>query len=73
MENCYSNTHAYGLTLTQTLWSFESFSRLKEANFIAASAQADLLGAQQSLLLRVAVLVHEAPARWSPRDPTRRR
>jgi len=54
MENCYSNTHAYGLTLTQTLWSFESFSRLKEANFIAASAQADLLGAQQALLLRVA-------------------
>jgi outer membrane protein len=54
MENCYSNTHAYGLTLTQTLWSFESFSRLKEANFVAASAQADLLGAQQALLLRVA-------------------
>jgi len=54
MENCYSNTHAYGLTLTQTLWSFESFSRLKEANFLAASAQADLLGAQQALLLRVA-------------------
>jgi outer membrane protein len=54
MTNCYSNTHAYGLTLTQTLWSFESFSRLKEANFLAASAQADLLGAQQGLLLRVA-------------------
>jgi outer membrane protein len=54
MENCYSNTHAYGLTLTQTLWSFESFSRLKEANLVAASAQADLLGAQQALLLRVA-------------------
>ena len=54
MTNCYSNTHAYGLTLTQTLWSFESFSRLKEANFLAASAQAELLGAQQGLLLRVA-------------------
>jgi outer membrane protein len=54
MENCYSNTHAYGLTLTQTLWSFESFSRLREANFLAASAQANLLGAQQGLLLRVA-------------------
>jgi outer membrane protein len=54
MENCYSNTHAYGLTLTQTLWSFESFSRLKEANLVAASAQVDLLGAQQALLLRVA-------------------
>ena len=54
MQNCYSNTHAYGLTLTQTLWSFESFSRLKEANFLAASAQANLLGAQQGLLLRIA-------------------
>ena len=54
MTNCYSNTHAYGLTLTQTLWSFESFSRLEEANFLAASAQAELLGAQQRLLLRVA-------------------
>jgi outer membrane protein len=54
MQYCYSNTHAYGLTLTQTLWSFESFSRLKEANFLAAGAQAALLGAQQNLLLRVA-------------------
>lgn len=51
---CYTNTHAYGLTLTQTIWSFESFSRLKEANFLAAGAQATLLAAQQSLLLRVA-------------------
>jgi outer membrane protein len=54
MEYCYTNTHAYGLTLTQTLWSFESFSRLKEANFLAASARASLLGAEQSLVLRVA-------------------
>ena len=54
MQYCYTNTHAYGLTLTQTLWSFESFSRLKEANFLAAGAQANLLGAQQNLLLRVA-------------------
>jgi outer membrane protein len=53
-QYCYSNTHAYGLTLTQTLWSFESFSRLGEANFLAASAQANLLAAQQTLLLRVA-------------------
>jgi len=54
MQYCYTNTHAYGLTLTQTLWSFESFSRLKEANFLAAGAQAALLGEQQHLLLRVA-------------------
>jgi outer membrane protein len=54
MENCSSDTRGFGLVLTQTIWSFESFSRLKEANFLAASAQASLLGAQQSLLLRVA-------------------
>ena len=54
MQYCNSNTHAYGLSLQQTLWSFESFNRLKEANFLAASAQANLLAAQQSLLLRVA-------------------
>src|SRR5262249_5057827 len=39
-QYCYTNTHSYGLTLTQTLWSFESFSRLREANSQAASAQA---------------------------------
>jgi len=54
IQHCYSNTYAYGLTLQQTLWSFESFSRLKEANSLAASAQANLLAAQQALLLRVA-------------------
>src|SRR4051812_27930417 len=53
-QYCYTNTHAYGLTLTQTLWSFESFSRLGEANFLAAGAQANLFAAEQSLLLRVA-------------------
>jgi outer membrane protein len=53
-QYCYTNSHAYGLTLSQTLWSFESFSRLKEANFLAAGAQANLLAAQQSLLLRIA-------------------
>jgi outer membrane protein len=52
-QHCYTNTHAYGLTLQQTLWSFQSFNRLKEANFLAASAQANLLAAQQSVLLRV--------------------
>src|SRR5689334_19758471 len=53
-QYCYTNTHEYGLTLTQTLWSWESFNRLREANFVAASAQANLLATQQSLLLRVA-------------------
>ena len=49
-QYCYTDSRAYGLTLSQTLWSFESFSRLKEANFLAASAQANLLAAQQSLV-----------------------
>ena len=53
-QYCYTNTHSYGLTLTQTIWSFESFNRLKEASFVAAGAQASLLGAQQTLLRRVA-------------------
>lgn len=53
-ETCYTDTHGYGLTLSQTVWSFESFARLKEANSIAAGAEATLLAAQQDLLLRVA-------------------
>jgi outer membrane protein len=53
-ESCYTNAHGYGLTLSQTLWSYESFSRLKEASSLAASAEAALLAAQQGLLLRLA-------------------
>jgi len=53
-QNCYGNVHSVGLTLTQTLWSWQSFNQLKEASFQAAGAQATLLGAQQNLLLRVA-------------------
>lgn len=51
---CNVNYTTYGLTLTQTLWSFESFSRLREADSQAASAEAAYLGAQQDLVLRVA-------------------
>ena len=40
--------------MSQTLWSFQAFSQLKEANFQAAAAEADFRGAQQNLLLRVA-------------------
>jgi outer membrane protein len=36
------------------LWSWQSFNQLREANSLAASAQATLMSAQQSLLLRVA-------------------
>jgi outer membrane protein len=53
-EHCYSYVRSYGLTLSQTLWSWQSFNQLREANSLAASAEATLLSAQQSLQLRVA-------------------
>jgi outer membrane protein len=51
---CEGNYTAYGLTLTQTLWSFQSFSLLKEADSQVASAEASFLSAQQDLVVRVA-------------------
>jgi outer membrane protein len=51
---CYGDGHGYGLSLTQTLWSFQSFSQLREASATAAAAEANLLAAQQALMLRVA-------------------
>jgi outer membrane protein len=53
-QHCYGTVHSLGLNMTQTLWSFQSFSLLKEANFQVAAAEASYQGAQQSLLLRVA-------------------
>jgi outer membrane protein len=53
-QHCYGTAHTLGLNLSQTLWSFQSFSQLKEANFQVAAAEASYQGAQQSLLLRVA-------------------
>ncbi len=53
-EVCYGDSHGYGLSLSQTLWSFQSFSLLREANSTAAAAEANLLAAQQALMLRVA-------------------
>jgi outer membrane protein len=53
-QRCYGTAHTLGLNLSQTLWSFQSFSQLKEANFQVAAAEASYQGAQQSLLLRVA-------------------
>jgi outer membrane protein len=53
-QRCYGTAHALGLSMSQTLWSFQSFSQLKEANFQVAAAEANFQGAQQSLLLRVA-------------------
>jgi outer membrane protein len=53
-EVCFGDAHGYGLSLSQTLWSFQSFSQLREASATAAAAEATLLAAQQSLMLRVA-------------------
>jgi outer membrane protein len=53
-QRCYGTAHTLGLNMSQTLWSFQSFSLLKEANFQVAAAEASFQGAQQSLLLRVA-------------------
>jgi outer membrane protein len=53
-QRCYGTAHSLGLNITQTLWSFQSFSQLKEANFQVAAAEASYQGAQQNLLLRVA-------------------
>jgi outer membrane protein len=52
--HCYGTIHGLGLNLSQTLWSFQAFSQLKEANFQAAAAEAGFRSAQQNLLLRVA-------------------
>ncbi len=54
MQHCYGTVHSLGLNLSQTLWSFQAFSQLKEANFAAAAAEAAYQGARQNLLLRVA-------------------
>lgn len=53
-QHCYGTSRSLGVNMTQTLWSFQSFSLLKEANFQVAAAEASYQGAQQSLLLRVA-------------------
>jgi outer membrane protein len=53
-QRCYGTAHTLGLNMSQTLWSFQSFSQLKEANFQVAAAEANFQGAQQNLLLRVA-------------------
>jgi outer membrane protein len=54
MQHCYGTAHSLGLNMSQTLWSFQAFSQLKEANFQAAAAEATFRSAQQNLLLRVA-------------------
>lgn len=51
---CNVNYTTYGLTLTQTIWSFQAYSQLREADATAASAEATYLSAQQNLVIRVA-------------------
>jgi outer membrane protein len=53
-QRCYGTAHSLGLNLSQTLWSFQSYALLKEANFQVAAAESTYRGAQQNLLLRVA-------------------
>jgi outer membrane protein len=53
-QHCYATTRGLGLNMSQTLWSFQAFSQLKESNFQAAAAEAIFRSAQQNLLLRVA-------------------
>ena len=54
LQHCIGNQHAVTLTLSQTLWSMQSWERLKEADFQVAGADASLQSAGESLLLRVA-------------------
>jgi outer membrane protein len=53
-EVCFGDGHGYGLSLSQTLWNFQSFSQLRAASATAAAAEANFLAAQQALMLRVA-------------------
>lgn len=50
----YNTAEQYQVTLSQTIWSFESFYRLKQANIQVAQAEATYRSAQQALILRVA-------------------
>src|ERR1700735_1487534 len=50
-HRCYGTAHSLGLNLSQTLWSFQSFSQFKEANFQVAAAEASFEGARKSLPL----------------------
>jgi outer membrane protein len=53
-QRCYGTVRGLGLNLSQTLWSYQAFNQLKEANLQAAAAEATFREAEQNLLLRVA-------------------
>ncbi|MGH8444384.1 MAG: TolC family protein, partial [Solimonas sp.] len=50
----FATSKTYGLDLKQTLWSVESFQRLRQSSLEVAQAEAEYRDAQQSLILRVA-------------------
>jgi outer membrane protein len=54
LQHCIGNQHALTLTVSQTLWSMQSWERLKEADLQVAGADASLTSAAEGLLLRVA-------------------
>ncbi len=53
-QRCYGTARDLGLTLSQTLWSFQAFNQLRESNSQVAAAEASYRGAQEQLVLRVA-------------------
>jgi outer membrane protein TolC len=53
-QHCYGTARSLGVSLSQTLWNFQSYSQLKEADFQVAAAEAGLQSARQNLVLRVA-------------------
>lgn len=54
VQHCIGSQHTVSLTLSQTLWSMQSWERLKEADLKVAGADANLESARETLLLRVA-------------------
>lgn len=58
----YNTADQAQLLLSQTLWSFEAFQRLKQADITVAQAEASYRSAQQSLILRLAQAYFEVLA-----------
>ena len=50
----FNNNSQYQVTLAQTVWSFEAWRQLKQADSQVALAEATFRSAQQALILRVA-------------------
>lgn len=58
----YNTADQAQVLLSQTLWSFEAFQRLKQADISVAQAEATYRNAQQSLILRLAQAYFEVLA-----------